>query len=72
MAAARREAELGQALVTASEDNKIIDLCRLLTHEADVNYVDRWMGEGEEKSTTPLIMAALNGHADAVQLVATP
>ena len=66
MAASRREAEMGEALVIASQDNKIIDICRLLTMGADVNYVDRWMQEGEEISTTPLIRAALCGHADAV------
>ena len=66
MASARRAAEMGEALVIASQDNKIIDICRLLTMGADVNYVDRWMQEGEEISTTPLIRAALCGHADAV------
>ena len=48
---------------------KIIDICRLLTQGADVNYVDRWMHQGEEKSTTLLIEAALDGHADAVRVL---
>ena len=69
MAAARRAAELGVALVIASRDNQIIDICRLLTQGADVNYMHRFMHEGQEMSTTPLIMAALKGHADAVSIV---
>ena len=36
---------------------------------ADVSYVHRFMHKGEEKSTTPLIQAALNGHADAVRVL---
>jgi hypothetical protein len=36
---------------------------------ADANYVDRWMHEGEEMSTTPLMMAAGNGHADAARVL---
>ena len=57
------------ALIAASQDNQIIDICRLLTQGADVNYVLRWMNEGEEISTTPLSSAALSGHADAVRVL---
>ena len=69
MAVARRAAELGVALVIASQGNQIIEICSLLTQGADVNYVHRFMHEGEENSTTPLIQAALNGHADAVRVL---
>ena len=69
MAAARRAEELGRALLVASGDNKIIDICRLLTQGADVNYVHRFMHEGRELSTTPLIEAASKGHADAVRVL---
>ena len=69
MAAARSASELGEALVYASRDNMIVDICRLLTQGADVNYVHRWMHEGKEVSTTPLIQAALNGHADAIRVL---
>jgi ankyrin repeat protein len=47
----------------------IIEICRLLSQGADINYVLRWMDEGKEVSTTPLIQAALNGHADAVRVL---
>ena len=69
MDAARRASELGEALVCAIEHNMIIDICRLLSQGADVNYVQRWMDEGKEMSTTPLIEAAFNGHADAVRVL---
>ena len=69
MAAARRAAEMGKALIVASQDNKIIDICRLLTMGADVNYVHILMHKGQERSTTPLIQAALYGHADAVRVL---
>jgi hypothetical protein len=58
--------ELGWALVKASERNMIIEILRLLSQGADVNCMARWMHEGEEKSTTPLIAAALKGHADTL------
>ena len=64
-----RDSELGKALVVASGGNKIIDICRLLTEGADVNYVHRWVHEGEEKSTTPLIRTAFGGHADAARVL---
>ena len=60
---------MGMALVFASADNKIIDICRLLAQGADIDYVHRQMHEGEEMSTTPPIMAAFRGHADAVSIV---
>ena len=41
--------ELGMALVSASNDNMIMEICRLLTQGADVNYVHRWMHEEMEK-----------------------
>jgi ankyrin repeat protein len=84
MDAARRASELGVALVLASERNMIIDMCGLLSQGADVNYVavrvlmsrgadvnyvHRYMHEGKEISTTPLIQAAVNGHADAVRVL---
>jgi hypothetical protein len=68
MAAARRASELGEALVCASEHNMIIDLCRLLSQGADINYVARQMHEGEEICITPLMLAAFRGHADAVRV----
>jgi ankyrin repeat protein len=69
MDAARRASELGEALVCASGRNMIIDICRLLSQGADVNYVQRYTDEGEEWSTTPLIAAALNSHVDAVRVL---
>ena len=60
---------MGKALVIASRNNQLIDICRLLTQGADVNYVARQMQEGEERTTTPLNQAALNGHADAVRVL---
>ena len=41
----------------------------ILTQGAYVNYVYRFMHEGKEKSTTPLIRAAMNGYADAVRVL---
>jgi hypothetical protein len=41
MDAARRASELGKALVYASQGNMIIEICRLLSQGADVNYVLR-------------------------------
>ena len=64
-----RASELGEALVSASQGNMIIDICGLLTEGADVNYVSRWMREGKEMSTTPLIRAAFKGYADAVRVL---
>ena len=58
MDSSRRALELGVALIMASLDNRIIDICRLLYQGAGVNYADRWMDEGEEKSAVPLIQAA--------------
>ena len=52
MDAARRASELGEALVIASQDNMIVEICRLLTAGADVNYVHIQMHEGKERSTT--------------------
>ena len=69
MAAAMRASELGKALVVASRDNMIVEICRLLTLGADVNFKLRWMHEGKELSTTPLIEAALKGHADAARVL---
>ena len=70
MAAARSASELGEALVYASRDNMIVDICRLLTQGADVNYVHRWMHEGEEaRSTTPLNQATGMGHVDAIRVL---
>ena len=40
-----------------------------MTQGADVNYADRLMHEGREMSTTPLIEAAGNGHADAARVL---
>jgi hypothetical protein len=34
-----------------------------------VNYVSTWIDEGKERSITPLIQAALRGHADAVRVL---
>jgi ankyrin repeat protein len=67
--AARKARELGVALSYASRDNMIIDICRLLSQGEDVNCVQRWMHEGKEMSTTPLIEAAFRGHADAVRVL---
>jgi ankyrin repeat protein len=69
MDAARRASELGVALVLASERNMIIDICRLLSQGADVNYVARKTHAGKEQSTTPLIRAAFKGHADAMRVL---
>ena len=60
---------MGVALVRASQRNMIIDMCRLLTQGADVNYVHRWMHEGREESATLFTQAAVNGHADAVRVL---
>ena len=46
MASDRRAAEMGRALCLTSENNQIIDICKLLTLGADVNYVDRHVYEG--------------------------
>jgi ankyrin repeat protein len=69
MDTARRASELGKALVFASRENKIVVICRLLSHGADVNYVARLMVEGKKWSITSLIQAALRGHADAVRVL---
>jgi ankyrin repeat protein len=69
MDASRRALELGVALISASDRNMIIEICRLLTQGGYVNYVARQIHEGVEISTTPLIQAALKGHADAVRVL---
>jgi ankyrin repeat protein len=69
MDVSRRASELGSALCKASFDNKIVDICRLVSQGADLNYVHRCMHEGKEISITPLSTAAVCGHADAVRVL---
>ena len=70
MARRASAAELGEALIHASERNMIVEICRLLTAGADVNYVAiKTMSGGKQMSTTALIQAAWNGHADAVRVL---
>jgi ankyrin repeat protein len=69
MDADMRASELGVALCEASGQNMIIDVCRLLTEGADVNYVARQMHGGEEINFTPMNLAAAEGHADAVRVL---
>jgi len=69
MAATGKAKEMGRALVIASGGNQIINICRLVSQGADVNYEHRSMDEGAEKSMTPLIIAAGKGHAGAVRVL---
>ena len=69
MDAVKRASELGEALVVASENNMIVEICRLLTRGADVNYVHRYTYRGKKKQTTALTQAAGNGHADAARIL---
>jgi hypothetical protein len=52
-AASRRRDEMGGALIIASEDGNILDMCRLINQGADVDYVLNWMVEWDERSITP-------------------
>ena len=67
MSEARMARELGEALVkdhgNANEARKLID------RGAYINYVVRWIHEGKELSTTPLIQAAVLGHANILSVL---
>jgi len=60
---------MGKALVVASKNGNVLDMCRLINQGADVDYVLKWMVEGVENSGTPLTQAAIKGHADAVRML---
>ena len=60
---------MGKALVMASQDGNVMNMCRLINQGADVDHVHRWMHEGLERSATPLIQATLDGHADAARVL---
>jgi ankyrin repeat protein len=67
--AQRRTDELGKALIGASQDGNVLDICRLINQGADVEYVFKFIHEGLERSITPLILAAGLGHADTVEVL---
>jgi ankyrin repeat protein len=68
-AAQWRRDGMDRALVDASQDGNILDMCRLINQGADVDYVLKFMHEGVEKSETLLTQAAFMGHADAVRVL---
>ena len=38
-----RRAEMGKALVVASKNGNVLDMCRLINQGADVDYVLKWI-----------------------------
>jgi hypothetical protein len=46
--------EVGVALIGASQDGNILDMCRLINQGADVDYIRKIMHEGKERGMTPL------------------
>jgi hypothetical protein len=67
-ASQRRKDELGEALVMASENGNVLDMCRLINQGADVEYVVKAMQGGVEISMTPLTQGPCGRCESADQL----
>jgi hypothetical protein len=74
-AAANSEAAVkGKALVKAAGAGNINEVTRLLSKKADINYLHKWIvngNEGIEGAQTPLMAAVIGGHAEVVKFLIT-
>jgi ankyrin repeat protein len=57
----------GEALVKAALAGNINEVTRLLGKKADINYVNKWIIDGEEVAQTPLTAAIGGGHANLAE-----
>jgi len=51
----------GVALVKAAGQGNINEVTRLLGKKADINYVHKWIVNGNERDNTPLMAAVVGG-----------
>jgi ankyrin repeat protein len=61
----------GEALVKAAGQGNINEVTKLLGKKADINYVDKWIFNGYERASTPLMAAVEGGHAEVVKFLIT-
>jgi hypothetical protein len=59
----------GEALYKVAQAGNINEVTRLLGKKADINYVYKWIVNGKERSSTPLMAAVAGGHAEVVKFL---
>jgi ankyrin repeat protein len=47
----------------------INEVTKLLGKKADINYVHKWIVNGNERAITPLMAAVIGGHAEVVKFL---
>jgi ankyrin repeat protein len=61
----------GETLFKAAEAGNINEVTRLLGKKADITYMYKWMFDGGERASTPLMAAVVGGHAEVVKFLIT-